>query len=226
MMADGPEECRHLLAQSFTDDAFEVNATVPSFSEWYQEKDLQETYLRHRKLIQLIGSTDTERRWLLKYPVHMRNLQTLLEVYPDACIVQTHRDPTKVFLSYCSLLAGFRAIYEDDIDPKAMTERQLELWAAGAESAIECRRERDPAQFFDLHFREFVGDPIGSVKRIYDHFGQELSPEGEQRLAAWQRDNPQHKHGRHDYSDDMGISHKRILDRFSAYMDYFQMKPE
>lgn len=226
MMADGPEECRHLLAQNFTDDAFEVNATVPSFSEWYQGADLTETYLRHQRLIQLIGSTDTERRWLLKYPVHMRNLGTLLDVYPDACIIQTHRDPAKVFLSYCSLMAGFRAIYEDDIDPKAMTERQLELWAAGAESAIECRRQRDPAQFYDLHFKDFVEDPIGSVKRIYAHFGQELSPEGEQRLAAWQRDNPQHKHGRHEYSDDMGISQKRILDRFAAYMDHFQMKPE
>ena len=229
MMPDGPEECRHLLAQEFTDDGYEVNATVPSYSAWYEQVDMLPSYQRHRDLLKLIGSTDTVRPWLLKYPVHMRNLRTFLEVYPDACIIQTHRDPLSVLPSYISLIAGFRAIFEDDIDRPAIARRQLELWARGAEDAIEFRRKRDSGQFYDLHFSDFMADPIAAVKRIYAHFGRELSEEGERRLRDWQENNPQHKHGKHEYStsaEDMGVRGQEILDRFADYMDYYGMKPE
>ncbi len=224
MMPDGPEECRHLLMQEFTDDSFEANAHVPSYSAWYQQADMLRSYERHRDLVKLIGSTDTERTWLLKYPVHMRFLRTFLEVYPDACIVQTHRDPLVVLPSYVSLIAGFRSIYEHTIDRPAIARRQLELWAQGAEDAIELRRKRDSGQFYDLHFADFMADPIGSVRRIHGHFGRELSPAGERALAAWQTDNPQHKHGQHEYSaaaEDVGLTPGEILDRFGDYMEYF-----
>jgi hypothetical protein len=224
---DGPEECRHLLAQNFTDYGYEVRATIPFYSEWYRNKFLKDSYLRHRKLIQLIGSTDPDRRWLLKYPVHVRHLRALLEVYPDACIIHTHRDPTTVMQSCTSMVAGFRALHEDDIDRVAISREQMELWASGLEKAIEYRRDHDSSQFFDLHFSEFRADPIGSVKRIYDYFGHELSEQGEKRLVEWQESNPQHKHGKHDYSEqEFGVTDKEMLDRFSAYMEFFQMKPE
>ena len=229
MMPDGPEECRHLLMQEFTDDSFEANAHIPSYSDWYQQADMLRSYERHRDLVKLIGSTDTTRPWLFKYPVHMRFVRTLLEVYPDACVVQTHRDPLTVLPSYVSLIAGFRAIHEDPIDRPSIARRQLELWAAGAEEAIELRRKRDSAQFFDLHFADFMADPVAAVERIYAHFGRTLSPEGRQSLEAWQRDNPQHKHGRHTYSmapEDVGLTRADILDRFADYMDYYGMKPE
>jgi len=227
MSADGPEECRHFLSQGFTDDAFEVNASVPTYTQWYEAKNIRDTYLRHRDLLKLVGSTSPEKRWILKYPVHMKNLGALFEVYPDACIVQTHRDPTKVMSSYVSLIAGFRALFEEDIDREAIAREQLEVWATGAEHAIEVRRRGDESSFFDLHFQEFMGDPVGSVKRFYERFDLELSEEGEKRLRAWQQGNPQGKHGRHEHSfDEAGISRGEVLERFAAYMDYFDLKPE
>lgn len=227
MCADLPEECRHLLGQSFTDDGFEVCATVPSYSAWYEAKHLKETYVRHRKLIQLIGSTDPERRWLLKYPVHMRHLKAFLDVYPDACIVQTHRDPATVFRSYCNLVASFRALYEADVDREDITRKQLEIWAAGAEEAIEVRRGYNPGQFYDLYFTDFMGDPVGSVKSIYRYFGQTLSEEGERKLVEWNDANPQSKHGKHDYErKETGVTDAEIRNRFATYMEHFNMKPE
>jgi len=229
MMPDGPEECRHLLMQEFTDDGFEVNNYVPSYSEWYQQADMLMSYRRHRDLLRLIGSTDTERPWLLKYPVHIRFLRTFLEVYPDACIVQTHRDPLSVFPSYVSLISGFRALNEEPIDKPELARRQLELWASGLEDAIALRRHRDPGQFYDVHFRDFVADPIGTVRSIYSHFGRSLSDAGEQALRAWRDDNPQHKHGRHEYTSDaseIGISGHEIVDRFGEYMNHYGIEPE
>ncbi|UCE85981.1 MAG: sulfotransferase [Deltaproteobacteria bacterium] len=227
MEADGPEECRHFLAQNFTDDGFEVNTSIPSYRRWYASRFLRDTYLRHRDLLKLVGSTCPGRRWVLKYPVHMRNLRALLEVYPDACIVQTHRDPATVLSSYVSLIASFRSLFEDAIDRAAIARDQLELWAAGAEDAIAVRREHDAARFFDLHFRDTVADPIACVKRIYARFDLRLSEAGERALQRWHADNPPGKHGRHAYSmDDVGISRAEILDRFETYMDHFGIEPE
>ena len=121
MAADGPRSY-HFLAQNFADDFFEVNMSVPSYTEWYESKHLKDTYLRHRDLLKLVGSTGPERRWVLKYPAHMKHLRALLEVYPDACIVQTHRDPTRVMSSYISLIAGFRALFEERIDRDEMSK--------------------------------------------------------------------------------------------------------
>ncbi len=227
MMADGPEECRHLMAQHFTDDSFEVNATVPSYSEWYEQADMRPTYRRHRDLVKLTGSTDTERTWLLKYPVHVRSLDAFLDVYPDACVIQTHRDPLSVLPSYVSLISGFRSLVEHDIDRRMIAERQTELWARGVERGIEARKGRDPAQFYDLHFADFMADPIAAVRRIYAHFGRELSEAGEAQLARWSDEHTREKHGKHEYSrDDFGIEPSAVLDRFAGYMEHFGMKPE
>ncbi len=229
MMPDGPEECRHLLMQSFTDDGFEVNATVPSYAAWYRGTDMLGAYRRHKKLVQLIGSTDAEHTWLLKYPVHMRYIRDFMDVYPDACVVHTHRDPAQVLPSYISLIAGFRAIYEDDIDRKAIARDVLELWASGAEDAIAYRRRNESGQFHDFRFDAFIADPIAAVRELYAQFDRELSEAGERALRRWQSDNPQHKHGKHAYSkqaDEIGISAGEIHERFADYMDYYDMKPE
>lgn len=227
MAPDLAEECRHLLAQSFTDDAFEVNATVPSYTRWYETRHHGAPYRRHRDLLKLIGSTSPGKRWILKYSPHMKFLRAVLEVYPDACIVWTHRDPSRVLSSYVSLIAGFQAIFERDIDRTAIAREQLWVWSTGAERAIEVRREHDPSQFYDLYFHDFVADPLGSIRRIYEHFGLALSADGERRLRGWIERNPQGKHGKHAHSlDSVGVPREEILERFAAYMRHFDIEPE
>jgi hypothetical protein len=221
MNADWPEECRHILAQSFTDDCYESAATLPHYTDWYHTTPHRETYVRHKRVIQLIGSTDPERRWLLKYPVHLRQLPSLFEVYPDACVVQTHRDPRTVIASYASFIEKIRRVHEEKVDIEAIAAEQLESWGRAADAGVAFRRQHGSEQFFDLHFDEFMADPIGSVQRIYRHFDQQLSPEGEKRLRAWHDAHPQGRHGRHQYSKrDIGITEAQILDRFADYMEF------
>jgi hypothetical protein len=224
MKADWPEECRHLLAQCFTDDRFESSATLPRYNAWYHRTPHPETYRHHRRLIRLIGSTDPERRWLLKYPVHLRQLPALFEVYPDACVVQTHRDPRTVMASYASFITKIRRLHQQTVDTAEIAREQLESWAQAAEAGMRYRDEHGSTRFFDLQFRDFMADPIGSVKRIYAHFDQELSTEGERRLRAWHDAHPQGKHGRHEYRQaDTGVSEDEIVDRFSAYMERYDL---
>lgn len=226
MKADLAEECRHLLAQSFTDDYFEVNTTLPSYVRWYENTRHLATYRRHRELVKLIGSTSPEKRWILKYPVHMKHLADLLEVYPDACVVWTHRDPSKVLASYIDLIAGFRALFERDIDRAAIAREQVEVWASGAERAIEVRRKHDASQFLDLQFRDFIADPIAAVRRIYDRFDLALTDDAEKRMRSWMEEMSEGKRGKQHSMEDVGLARSQVLDRFSTYMRHFRVQAE
>jgi Sulfotransferase family len=227
MTADGPDECRHLFLQSFLDHTFDSNATIPSYTKWFEARDMRQAYERHRDVLKLIQAPTPERRWVLKYPAHMRNLRVLLEVYPDACIVQTHRDPRRVLPSICSLVAGWRGLYEDGVDRRAIGPWQLGMYAGMMETAMQVRTGADPARFYDLSFDEMVGDPVAAIGRLYDHFGFELSAAAERRMRAWHAENPQGKHGGHQYrAEEFGLRPEEIAERFSAYCARFAVRSE
>lgn len=227
MEADGPEECRHLFVQSFLDHTFDSNATIPGYTKYFEAQDMRPAYARHRDVLKLVGSTSPERRWVLKYPAHMRELDVLLETYPDACIVQTHRDPVKVLPSVCSLVTGWRSLYEGGADARAIGAWQVELYAGMMEKAMAVRARSRPEQFFDFAFRELVADPVGQVARLYDHFGFELSAEAERRMRHWHATNPQHKHGGHSYTlEQFGLREGAIRERFARYAERFGVTPE
>jgi hypothetical protein len=227
MEADGPEECRHLFVQSFLDHTFDSNATIPSYTRYFEAQDMRPAYERHRDVLKLVGSTSPERRWVLKYPAHMRELDVLLAVYPDACVVQTHRDPARVLPSVCSLVTGWRSLYEGSADPRAIGRWQLEMYGSMMEQAMAVRDRHDPKQFYDFSFHELVADPVGAIARMYDHFGFTWTAEGERRMRAWHEGNPQHKHGGHSYTlAEFGLTEAAIGERFAAYAERFEVSRE
>jgi hypothetical protein len=227
MEADGPEECRHLFVQSFLDHTFDSNATIPGYTRYFEAADMRPAYAWHRDVLRLVGSTSPERRWVLKYPAHMRELDVLLETYPDACIVQTHRDPARVLPSVCSLVTGWRSLYEGSADTRAIGAWQLEMYAGMIEHAMAVRDRSDPKQFYDFAFGELVADPVAAIGRMYGHFGFALSAEAERAMRAWHEGNPQHKHGGHPYRlEDFGLSEGAIAERFAAYRARFEVPRE
>jgi hypothetical protein len=227
MTADGPEECRHLFCQSFLDHTFDSNASIPSYTKYFEAQDMRPAYARHRDVLKLVGSTSPERRWVLKYPAHMRELDVLLETYPDACIVQTHRDPVKVLPSICSLVTGWRSLYEGDADAVAIGAWQIELYASMLEKAMDVRARSNPAQFFDFDFRELVADPVGAIARMYAHFGFDFSAGAERCMRDWHAANPQHRHGGHRYTlERFGLVEAQIRARFARYVERFGVERE
>src|SRR5208282_384506 len=91
--ADQVEECWQLLRQSMRSISWECLAHLPSYSAWLRQQDWTGAYRRHRRNLQLIGLPEAGRRWVLKNPSHLFALDALLRVYPDALVIQTHRDP-------------------------------------------------------------------------------------------------------------------------------------
>jgi len=120
---------------------------------------------------------------VLKNPSHLFAVQALLQVYPDALIIQTHREPRTAISSSCSLSAQATAGWSEKFTGRVLGQDQLELWSRGLDIFTTERAKHDPAQFCDVAYADFVTDPLGTVNSIYADFGLPLT---EQARAAMQ----------------------------------------
>ena len=98
-----PDECWHLLRQSFTSVTFECVAAVRGYSRWWAQHDMRAAYRRWADNLRLIGMSDADRQWVLKDPSHLFAADALLAAVPEALIVMTHRDPARSIPSVSSL---------------------------------------------------------------------------------------------------------------------------
>ena len=73
-------------------------------------------YAWHRRFLQHLQSGHHGERWLLKSPAHLWSLPALLAEYPDAIVIQNHRDPLKVIASISALGASLREMTSDSFD--------------------------------------------------------------------------------------------------------------
>jgi hypothetical protein len=218
--ADMVEECWQLLRQSMLSIAYESLAHLPTYSAWLAHQDWAPAYERHRRNLQLIGLNDPGRRWVLKNPSHLFALDALLAVYPDALVVQTHRDPRVVVASSSSLSAHATEGQSDLFRGEVIGRDQLALWARGADVFLAERSRHDPAQFVDVHYEDFVADPIGTVESIYQAFGLSLDDEARAAMATVQaKSRSGQRRPSHAYSlRDFGLTGDEVDARFAGYL--------
>jgi hypothetical protein len=169
--ADTVEECWQLLRQTLRSVSYECLAHLPTYSAWLCQQDWTGSYRRHRRNLQLIGLNDPGDRWVLKNPSHLFALDAILAVYPDALIIQTHRDPRAVIGSMCSLAAHATDGWSQKFRGAVIGSDQLELWARGLAEFAAARSRYDQAQFIDVAYADFTADPVGTVESVYAHFG-------------------------------------------------------
>ena len=216
--ADTVEECWQLLRQTLRSVSYECLAYLPTYAAWLKDQDWTGPFRRHRRNLQLIGLRDAGRRWVLKNPSHLFSLDAILEVYPDALIIQTHREPRAVIGSMCSLAAHATEGWSSTFRGKVIGAGQLELWARGLEHFVAARSKYDPAHFFDVDYADFTANPIGTVESVYAHFGLDYTGAAADAIRALQTE-AAHGGSRsaHRYSlADFGLTGEQVDERFGG----------
>jgi hypothetical protein len=220
---DMPEECVLLQAHTFCDAQMGIEPLMEPYASWFQRQDLRPAYRYYADLLRLLQWQRPGERWLLKSPAHLWALDVLIEMFPDACMIWTHRSPLEMMGSYCSMMAMLMAI-RACFDPKELGPTVLEYLARSLERALAARERIDARRFFDVDYRAFVADPVGTLRRIYGHFELPFGPEQEAALAGHARANPQGKHGAHRYSlEEYGLSAEAVRERLAFYLDRFDV---
>ncbi|MCP4130830.1 MAG: sulfotransferase [bacterium] len=227
MQTKEPDECSHLIMNTFAAPSFHSFANLTQHYNWLSEQDPVPIYRYYRQQLQLLQWRFPSCRWVLKAPMHMYFMKGLLTVFPDACVVQTHRDPLRVIPSGCSLRVTLRRIYTDHVDPGLVGQGYLRYLKAVTERNTHIRKSADSAQFFDIHYKDIVRDPTGAVRRIYEHFGYEFDSRFEEQIREYLDGNPKNKHGVHRYSlEQFGLTPEMVNRGFAAYCEHFGITPE
>jgi Sulfotransferase family len=221
MTAGDADECRYVIEQDFFATGIAARATVPDYASWCLETHPRFAYERYKRVLGLIAGGD-ERRWILKNPDHIFALDALLDVFPDACIVHTHRDPVEAVGSVASLSYKVLALREPE---RTMREHgwTARFWLGGLEKGERSRARLDPGRVFDLHVDEFQADQVGAVQRIYEHFDLPVTDEA---LAAWTAraaGDPRSGHGRHDFrAEEFGIGRELVAEVAPSYLARYE----
>lgn len=208
MDAGEVEECWQLLRQSVTSISYESLAHIPSYSRWLAEQDWTPAYLRHRRNLQLIGLNDPGKRWVLKNPSHLFALDALMAAYPDALVIQTHRAPSTIIASMCSLAEHATPGWSTTFTGDQIGQDQLELWSRGLREFSRARKKYDPAQFLDIDFADLRSDPMGTVERVYAALDTPMSDAARAAVTALDEESksgarkPQHRYQLADYGLD------------------------
>jgi hypothetical protein len=221
---DLPQECIAITAQVFMSIQFHTTHDVPSYQNWFEEAPQTLGFGFHKRFLQHLQAKSPGTRWVLKAPGHLFALEGLLERYPDARIVHTHRDPLRVMASMASHATVLRRAFSDAANPIAIARDWADRWAKALDRFLAVRDRSDPKQFLDVAFESIESDPLGTVERVYDFLGWPLTDAARGAMQSFLAANPKNKHGVHRYTlEQFGLRREAEAARFRNYCERFQI---
>lgn len=229
LRATSPQECSEINAHVFASLRFDSTYHVPSYRAWLDDSGHVAAYRFHRRFLQHLQQQEPGgARWVLKCPDHVFALEAIRAVYPDARIVFVHRDPLKVLASVARLTEVLRRPFTRRLDRAQIGRQEGVRWLQGAEAMIAA----DAAWPFatpvcHIQHLDLVTDPLGTVQRLYRHFGLTLSPQAAAAISAHVQDKPNGGYGVHQYRfTDHGLDPVALRQRFSGYVQHFGITRE
>jgi hypothetical protein len=227
MSVDHAHEEIQLLAVDFSSMLFETIAPIPTWRDHYLARDQRPTYAYLKKILQALQWLRGGSRWVLKSPQHLEQFPALVDTFPDAVFVVTHRDPVSVTTSMVTMLGYSARLGHDRVDAPWIGE----YWADRLERMLRaCVRDRDrlPSdRTIDVRFDQFMADDLGMIRRIYQVAGQPVTAESESAMRAFLTDHPRGRHGGVLYDlAAFGIDRDHLRRTMAFYADRFGIVTE
>ena len=220
-----PQECGMMLETAFQGINPTMLFSLPGYYEWYRQADTTFGYRVHKMWLQQLAWKNPRVRWVLKVQEHAYHLPELCSVYPDAVLVQPHRDPVTVMASISRLIEVLRSVSFKQVDRAALGQELLHLWHDGQVASMAWRKANPQVKVLDLRFKDIVADPVAAVRQVYDHAGMPFTPATQEAVGGWWAANPADKHGQHKYElADYGLTREQVegvyADYIATYGDY------
>ena len=226
LAAEEVHECCMLLRQSFVSNLWSCGWSSATYDAWWQCQNEAAAYQHYYRCVQLIGSTAPQQRWLLKNPGHIDNLDLLFAVFPDARVIQTHRDPAKAVPSLVSLLIKMHPVMEHGRAQQRaenMMAREVAKWSRAVRKA-DAVRANHPGQVLDVVHSQFHRDPMAVLDTIYAFIGLDIPATTRAALAQRIADKPELARGEHRYSiTDFGMTEDEARAPFGDYVSRFNL---
>ena len=233
--ADEPEEDFPILRHCFSAWPSVARYRIPSFEDWLSRNDCRDAYRHHFRVMQHytfqrnLRDPPSRGHWLFKMPYHLMELGALLETYPDALLIQTHREPARFMGSWASLVYRVRSVTSAPGSKELVGREQLAFMSRMLARAVEFRRSHPGLEerWADVSYFDLVEDPMGAVDRIYERFGWSLTPEAAGAMQVWLEEQRERRRRekRHQYDlAEYGLTREMVDSAFAPYRDFLSKR--
>jgi hypothetical protein len=222
LRSDLPVECVTLTEPCFCGPHWTMvsqHAGIPDYARMFDF---------HRRILQVLQHGAEPRTWLLKTPGHLMVLDLLFATYPDAWVLQTHRDPAKTMPSTVSTTAMVQWLRTDQIDLDLLATVIAATFSGALNSVAERRAKHDlPDRFVDVHFQELLRDPVGTLRAAYDRMGRRFTDEHAEEIRRYLAEKPKGKFGTHHYTpEEWGFTATGLRKDLAPYIQHFRVALE
>ncbi len=221
-----PNECIFFMAHDFKALSLESRGKLPNYRDWYFQCDMTSAYDYHKLFLQVLQHHQGG-IWNLKMPSHALWLDTLKQVYPDARLVWTHRDPLTAMGSFCSIISLAHKGYAGHVDSPWIADNCTFQAVEHANRILDYRDAHGEDSIIDVHYAALRDDPLGQMKALYAALGDEWTREAEEGMSRWLAANPQDKFGRHEYRlAQFGLDEIGLRPQFDRYLSRYDVARE
>lgn len=226
---DGSEECHAFLEQSFGAAGLNNLYRVPSYFDYLLDQaDLESSYRVHKRQLQLLQWRTEKRPWALKYPNHVIGVSEILQVYPDARFVMTHRDPLQTLASISKMSFKLRSVRcEGNIDLYDIGQNMTHFVKRHIERILQTANGIDGDRIIHVDYYALVDDPVSVMYKVHEKLGIDSPQQVCDAVAAWRKANPKNVRGANDYSlKQFGLDEVFLGKEFGKYMEQFGIPRE
>ncbi len=218
-----------LQMPDFSTYQWEWMGDVPGWRDYYLSHDQTPHYAYGRTMLKAIAfQFPNDRRWILKGNQHSEQLPALIGNYPDALIVQTHRDPLAILQSVLTM-RGLAVLANQK---KPNIEAHVAYWVDRIERMLRAYirdyRKIPDNRRVDLLFQDILADDIGSAQRVLEAAGLRTTSESTQDLRDYMAHHQRGRAGRvvYDLAGDFNLNLGELRERFRFYTDLFPVRHE
>lgn len=219
MRASTPHECVAIHSYTLFSQEFISTCRIPAYEAFLRSSDLTSVYAWQKRFLQHLQGDSPQKCWVLKAPDHVYSLKELFSVFPDAVVIQTHRNPLEVLRSSIQLTEVLYNLFAWPGDRDQLAEREAVLLARAMEKFIEFRDAHPElsARFIDLSYSSLITDPLASVRRVYEQLDIPLSDEAAERMRQLISQRSRYRKSHNPTLTEFGIDVLREARRFSQY---------
>lgn len=229
MRACTPHECVAIHSYTFLSEEFVSTCRIPTYETFLRSADRSDAYRWQKRFLQALQYGCEPKRWVMKSPDHAHSLEGLFSAFPDAMIIQTHRNPFEVLRSSTELTRVLQGLYAWAGDPYQLAAREARVLAEGTERFISFRDNHPELadRFIDLKYVELISDPLAAVAQIYQRLDVPLTDEAANRMRYLASQRTRYRGaGRHPTTASPHPAPARETRRFEHYCSRFGLNAQ
>ena len=218
-----PHECVAIHSFTLMSEEFVSTCHIPDYEKFLRTGGMRAAYAWQKRFLQHLQSRCPSKQWILKSPDHLHYLEDLFAVFPDALVIQTHRNPIEVLSSSLQLTKALRGLFGRPDTTGRLMDRESRVLAEMMERSMHFRDGHPAlaARFMDLSYADLVSDPLAAVSRIYEHLDCPLTQATILQMRQFIVGRSRYRRRNHSSLADHGLDVRAEMRRFQNYCRRF-----